>query len=63
MKLKILTDLEESKNELIHKVSWPTKENLLNSSILVMVASIIISIVILCMDKVIENIMQFIYSL
>ena len=35
----------------------------MNSSIMVMVASIIISIVILFMDKVIENIMQFIYSL
>ena len=41
-----LTDIKESYNELVHKVSWPTKSELANSTIVVMVASIIASLVI-----------------
>ena len=35
-KLKIFTDIEESYNELVYKVSWPTKSQLVESSIVVM---------------------------
>ncbi|MFI3239342.1 MAG: preprotein translocase subunit SecE [Bacteroidales bacterium] len=62
-KLKLFTDIEESYNELVYKVSWPTKSQLINSSIIVMVASIIIALVILLMDLGIDTIMHFIYSL
>ena len=62
-KLKLLTDIEESYNELVHKVSWPTSSQLLSSCVLVMVASIVIALVLLLMDQVIDNIMHLIYSL
>lgn len=62
-KLKILTDIEESYTELRYKTSWPTKDQLIKSAIIVMIASIIIALVILCMDQVVERLMRFIYSL
>ncbi len=62
-KLKILTDIEESYTELRYKTSWPTKDQLIKSAIIVMIASIIIALIILCMDQVVERIMKLIYSL
>ncbi len=62
-KLKLFTDIEQSYNELVYKVSWPTKSQLINSSIIVMVASIIIALVILLMDLGIDTIMHAIYSI
>jgi len=47
---KFRTYIEESVNELVHKVSWPTWEELQESSVIVMIASIIIAIVIFLMD-------------
>lgn len=62
-KLKIFTDIEESYNELVYKVSWPTKSQLVESSVVVMVASIIFAIVIFAMDWVIDAVMHLIYGL
>ena len=62
-KLKLFTAIEESYRELVYKVSWPTKSQLASSTILVMIASIVIALVILCMDQVIDTIMHFIYSI
>ena len=62
-KYKILTDIEESYNELVHKVSWPTKSELVNSTIVVMVASIIAALIIWLVDWVINNVMEIIYGL
>ncbi len=62
-KNKILTDLEESYNELVHKVSWPSKTELSNSTVIVLVASILTAIVIWLLDTVIDTVMHAIYSL
>ena len=62
-KMKILKDIEDSYNELVYKVSWPTKSQLANSSVVVMVASIIIAIVIFAMDEVVDNLMHLIYGI
>ena len=56
-----LTDLKESYNELVHKVSWPTKSELANSTIVVMVASIIASLVIWLIDLGINTVMHYVY--
>jgi preprotein translocase subunit SecE len=56
-----LTDLKESYNELVHKVSWPTKSELANSTVLVMVASIIASLVIWLIDLAINEMMKVVY--
>jgi preprotein translocase subunit SecE len=42
--------IEESVNELVHKVSWPSWEELQESSVVVMVASILIALLIFLMD-------------
>ena len=62
-KLKIFTDIEESYNELVYKVSWPNKSQLIESSVVVMVASIIFALVIFAMDWVIDAVMHLIYGL
>ncbi len=62
-KLKILADIEDSYNELVHKVSWPTRKELANSAVVVMFASLIIAAVIFVMDQCIDAIMHFIYGL
>ncbi|WP_278539636.1 preprotein translocase subunit SecE [Alistipes putredinis] len=53
--------VKESYNELVHKVTWPTFAQLQNSTVVVMVASLIFAIVILAMDISFENIMEAIY--
>ena len=58
-----LTDIKESYNELVHKVSWPTTSELANSTIIVMVASIIAALVIWVIDKCIDFLMHLIYGL
>ena len=52
--------VKESYNELVNKVSWPTFAQLQNSTIVVMVASIIFAVVVLAMDISFEKIMAFI---
>jgi preprotein translocase subunit SecE len=54
---------KEAYAELLHKVSWPTFKELQGSTILVMVASLIFAIVILCMDLAFENLMKAVYRL
>ena len=53
--------VKESYNELVHKVTWPTFAQLQNSTVVVMVSSLIFAIVILAMDISFENIMEAIY--
>lgn len=59
---KILADIKESYNELVYKVSWPTRAELSNSAVVVMFASLIIAIVIFVMDQCFEHLMEFIYE-
>ncbi|MDE6176090.1 MAG: preprotein translocase subunit SecE [Paramuribaculum sp.] len=62
-KLKLLTDIEESYNELRYKTSWPTKEQLIKSSIIVLIASIIIAIIVFLMDTAVDWFMHLIYTI
>ena len=57
-----LTDIKESYNELVHKVSWPTKSELASSTIVVMVASIIAALVIWVIDLCINEVMHLVYG-
>lgn len=61
-KYKLLTDIEESYNELVHKVSWPTKSELVNSTIVVMVASIIAAVILWAIDSLLGLGMHQIYN-
>lgn len=62
-KFKLLTNLQDSYNELVYKVSWPSKKDLANSTVIVMVASILMAIVIWAIDVVFDSVMNLIYSL
>jgi len=61
MKLKLY--LQEAYDELMDKVTWPTWKELQSSALVVMVASLIISLLIFAMDLSFRNIMNFIYGL
>ena len=54
--------VKESYNELVNKVTWPTFPHLQNSTIVVMVASVIFAVVVLAMDLSFENLMAVIYK-
>jgi preprotein translocase subunit SecE len=53
----------ESFTELVHKVTWPTWNELQNSAVLVMVATLIIALVVAGMDFVFSRLMEFIYNM
>ncbi|MGL4780356.1 MAG: preprotein translocase subunit SecE [Bacteroidales bacterium] len=59
---KIIAYIKESYNELVYKVSWPTKSELSSSAVVVMFASLLIALVILAMDSVFENVMRIFYT-
>jgi preprotein translocase subunit SecE len=60
---KIRIYFEETWNELMHKVSWPTWSELQYSAVIVMVGTVVIAILISAMDVSFRNIMQTIYKL
>jgi preprotein translocase subunit SecE len=60
--MRIFAYIQESYKELIHKVTWPSWEELQSSAILVMVATLIIALIIAAMDLGFKNIMGTIYS-
>lgn len=61
MKFKVY--LQEAYNELVYKVTWPSWKELQSSALVVMVASLIISLLIFVMDLSFRNVMGFIYGL
>lgn len=54
--------LKESYNELVHKVSWPSRSELTNSAVVVLIASIILALIVLLMDTAFRELMTFIYE-
>jgi preprotein translocase subunit SecE len=60
---KVKSYIEESYNELMHKVTWPTWSELQSSAILVMISAVIIAGVIFAMDFSFSHIMDVFYGL
>lgn len=60
---KIKLYFQDTMSELLHKVSWPTWNELQSSTIVVMVASLIIAIIVFSMDTVFQIIMKFFYNM
>ena len=54
--------VKEAYNELLHKVTWPTWQELQESAVVVLVASLIIALVVLGMDQASNNLMKVIYK-
>lgn len=61
--MKLIKDIKESYNELVYKVSWPTQKELINSSVLVLIASIILAVFIWAVDKIFNTLMELVYSI
>jgi preprotein translocase subunit SecE len=59
---KVKAYIQDSYNELINKVSWPTWPELQSSAIVVLVASLIIGFMVFGMDSIFQFIMNLLYS-
>jgi len=60
---KISTYFKESYQELVEKVSWPTWLQLQQSTVIVLVATIIITAMVWVMDFSSNQLLKMIYSL
>lgn len=59
---KIANYFKEVYNELVNKTSWPTWPELSNSTVVVMVASLIIAVIIAVMDFAFDNLLELVYK-
>ncbi|PID95260.1 MAG: preprotein translocase subunit SecE [Bacteroidetes bacterium] len=62
-KTKVGKYIQESYEELLNKVSWPTWKELQNSAIVVSIASLIIALVVFLMDISFKNVLEAFYGL
>lgn len=60
--MKLVQAVKNSFLEL-KKVKWPTRSQLHNSAIVVMIASLLFALVVVVIDLFFENVMQLIYSI
>jgi len=61
--MKLVENIKESYTELVYKVSWPTRKELAQSSVVVLIASLILALIVWLMDWCFESIMSFVYGL
>ncbi|HXS35677.1 MAG TPA: preprotein translocase subunit SecE [Flavipsychrobacter sp.] len=55
--------IQEAYDELVHKVTWPSWDELQQTTIIVLVSLTIVTLVIFGMDYVSENVLTMIYNL
>jgi preprotein translocase subunit SecE len=60
---KITTYFRESYKELMEKVTWPTWIQLQQSTVIVLVATLLITLVVWIMDLASSSVLHFTYSL
>jgi len=48
--MKIVNYIKECYDELVHKVSWPSRQDLQSSVLVVSIASLIIALIVFLMD-------------
>ncbi|MBQ0049526.1 MAG: preprotein translocase subunit SecE [Bacteroidales bacterium] len=61
--MKIINYCKASYEELVHKTTWPSRKELMNSAVVVLIASLCIAAVIFVIDTAFDKGMQAIYSL
>ena len=54
---------KESYEELVHKTTWPTRSELMNSAVVVLTASLCIALVVFVMDWFFQSGMEIVYGL
>ncbi len=60
---KITTYFRESYRELLEKVTWPSWTQLQQSTVIVLIATLLITLIVWIMDLVSSTILHFVYSL
>ena len=55
--------IQEAYDELVHKVTWPSWDELQQTTIIVLVSLILITIVIFGMDTLSENVLRVVYNM
>ena len=55
--------MKDTYTELVHKTTWPTWDKLMNSALLVMVATVIIALMLFVVDFAFQHLMTLIYTL
>ncbi|MGL5273444.1 MAG: preprotein translocase subunit SecE [Phocaeicola sp.] len=55
---KVVNYCKESYDELVHKVSWPTRSELSNSAVVVLYASLLIALAVFLMDSLFQFMME-----
>ena len=59
---KIINNIKEAYNELVYKVSWPTREELTSSAVVVMCAALILAAIVFGIDKIFGWVMENFYT-
>jgi preprotein translocase subunit SecE len=54
--------IKEAYSELAHKVSWPTRQELSSSTVVVMTASLIMALVVFAIDYSFEHVVSLFYN-
>ena len=54
--------VQEAYDELVHKVSWPSWEELQQTTLIVLVALVFITVIILGMDAASQNVLDIVYK-
>ena len=58
---KIVNYCKACYQELAHRTTWPTRTELTHSAMVVLSASLVIALVVFCMDSVFKFVMGMIY--
>lgn len=59
---KVVQYVKESYDELLNKVSWPTLSELTSSSIIVLIASLLIALIVFVMDLGFKAMLEQVYN-
>ena len=60
---KITTYFRESYKELLEKVTWPSWTQLQQSTVIVLVATLLMTVIVWIMDLASSSVLHFVYSL
>lgn len=55
--------MKDAYSELVYKVSWPSREELSSSTMIVMIASLIIAVCVFAMDTLFEWVVKLLYGI
>jgi len=61
--MKVGNYIQEAYDELLHKVTWPTWEELQQTTIIVLIALGIVTAVVFGMDFVSKNVLEMVYKI